>query len=65
MLLGGGTDPTLETCFTQNAQGFAGELEPPPPAFVAAAASRRPDPQPELRPEDEDGEGFLEGRREK
>lgn len=47
--------------FTQNAQRFAGELQPPPPSFVATATSGRPDPQSELRPEDEDGEGFLIG----
>lgn len=47
--------------FTQDAQRFAGELQPPPPSFVAAAASGRPDPQSELCAEDEDGEGFLRG----
>ena len=47
---------------TQNAQGLACELEPSSPALVAAAASRRPDPQPELCSEDEDGEGLLEVR---
>lgn len=45
--------------FTQNTQRFASELQPPPPSFVATAASCRPDPQSKLCSEDEDGESFL------